>query len=76
MEFGPEAQSLSQEAARNQVIPNWLKRVGYPDEGQATVDVFNDKIGPFVGLRIEANSAAENGFDIVDAPITMGPQAQ
>ena len=75
VEFGPEAQALSAEAARNQVIPNWLKRVGYPDEGQDTVDVFNDKIGPFVGLEIVEDAAAENGFSIVDAPITMGPQA-
>ncbi len=75
VEFGPEAQALSAEAARNQVIPNWLKRVGYPDEGQDTVDVFNDKIGPFVGLEIVEDPAAENGFSIVDAPITMGPQA-
>ncbi len=75
VEFGPEAQALSAEAARNQVIPNWLKRVGYPDEGQDTVDVFNDKIGPFVGLEIVEDAAAENGFSIVDAPTTMGPQA-
>ena len=75
VEFGPAARALSQEAAQMQVIPNWLKRVGYPDEGQATVDVFNDKIGPFVGLEIIANPAAENGFEIVAAPITMGPQA-
>ncbi len=76
VEFGPEAQALSQEAARNQVIPNWLKRVGYPDKGQDTVDVFNSKIGPFVGLEIVVDSSAENGFSIIDAPITKGPQAQ
>ena len=76
VEFGPEAQALSAEAARNQVIPNWLKRVGYPEEGQATVDVFNSKIGPFVGLEIVADANAENGFNIVEAPITKGPQAQ
>ena len=76
VEFGPEARALSQEAARDQVIPNWLKRVGYPEEGQATVDVFNNKIGPFVGLEIVVDANAEDGFAIVDAPITMGPQAQ
>ena len=75
VEFGPEAQALSAEAARNQVIPNWLKRVGYPEEGQGTVEVFNSKIGPFVGLEIVIDAEAENGFDIVDAPITMGPQS-
>ena len=76
VEFGPEARALSQEAARMQVIPNWLKRVGYPEKGQSTVDVFNEKIGPFVGLEIVADASAENGFDIIEAPITMGPQAQ
>ena len=76
VEFGPEARALSTEAARNQVIPNWLKRVGYPEEGQETVDVFNNKIGPFVGLEIVVDDAAENGFNIIDAPITQGPQAQ
>ena len=75
VEFGPEAQALSAEAARNQVIPNWLKRVGYPEEGQDTVDVFNNKIGPFVGLEIVTDPDAENGFSIINAPITMGPQA-
>ena len=76
VEFGPEAQALSAEAARNQVIPNWLKRVGYPEEGQNTVAVFNSKIGPFVGLEIVGDANAEDGFSIVDAPITKGPQAQ
>ena len=76
VEFGPEAQELSREAARNQVIPNWLKRVGYPEQGQDTVDVFNEKIGPFVGLEIRVNPAAENGFEIVQVPVTMGPQAE
>ena len=75
VEFGPEAQALSAEAARNQVIPNWLKRVGYPDEGQSVVDLFNNKIGPFVGVEIVADASAENGFSIVDAPVTMSPQA-
>jgi TRAP-type C4-dicarboxylate transport system substrate-binding protein len=76
VEFSPEAQALSKEAARNQVIPNWLKRVGYPEKGHDTVDVFNNKIGPFVGLEIVADAAAENGFSIIEAPITKGPQAQ
>ena len=40
------------------------------------VDVFNNKIGPFVGLRINLNAAAEDGFEVVPAPITQGPEAQ
>ena len=76
VEFSPETQALSAEAAPDQVIPNWLKRNGYPEESQDTVDVFNNKIGPFVGVEIVIDANAENGFSIVDVPITMGPQAR
>ena len=75
VEFGPEAQELSKRAARENVVPNWLSRLGYPEEGQDVVDIFNNKIGPFVGLKIEPNAAGD-GAVLVDAPITMGPHAQ
>ena len=32
------------------VLPNWIKRVGGPDA--EIVDVFNEKISPIVGLKI------------------------
>ena len=76
VEFGPEAQALSKRAASESVLPNWLQRLGYPDEGQNVVDVFNNKIGPFVGLQVELDPGSERGFKVVDAPITLGPHAQ
>ena len=76
IEFGPEAQALSKRAGAESVLPNWLQRLGYPDEGQDVVDVFNNKIGPFVGLEVQLDPASERGFKVVDAPITLGPHAQ
>ena len=76
VEFGPEAQALSKRAGAESVLPNWLQRLGYPDKGQEVVDVFNNKIGPFVGLRVDLDAADERGFVVVDVPITQGPHAQ
>ena len=76
VEFGPEAQALSKRAGAESVLPNWLQRLGYPDKGQEVVDVFNNKIGPFVGLRVDLDDADERGFVVVDVPITLGPHAQ
>ena len=76
VEFGPEAQALSKRAGAESVLPNWLQRLGYPDKGQEVVDVFNNKIGPFVGLRVELDASDERGFSVVDVPITQGPHAQ
>ncbi len=76
VEFGPEAQALSKRAGAESVLPNWLQRLGYPDEGQDVVDVFNNKIGPFVGLRVDLDASNELGFVVVDVPITLGIHAQ
>ena len=76
VEFGPAAQALSKRAAAESVLPNWLERLGYPGTGQDVVDVFNDKIGPFVGLRVELDEGSDRGFKVVDVPITQGPHAQ
>ena len=76
VEFGPEAQALSKRAGAESVLPNWLQRLGYPDTGQDVVDVFNDKIGPFAGLKVELDPGSERGFKVVDVPITQGPHAQ
>ena len=69
VEFGPEMRQASFEAARDSVVPYWLQRIGYPDEAQDTVAVFNDKVGPVVGLRIERDGS------VVEVPITAGPHA-
>ena len=76
VEFGPEAQALSKRAAAESVLPNWLQRLGYPDEGQNVVDVFNEKIGPFVGLEVQRDESVERGFSVIDVPITQGIHAQ
>lgn len=76
VEFGPEAQALSKRAGAESVLPNWLQRLGYPDKGQDVVDVFNNKIGPFVGLRVDLDTSDERGFVVVDVPITQGIHAQ
>ena len=69
VEFGPKVRRQGFMAARESVIPNWLWRIDYPYSGQDAVDVFNDKIGPVVGLRIEADG------EVVTVPITAGPHA-
>ena len=44
------------EAFFNNVLPSWIKRVGGGNKPIIT-DVFNPKVGPLVGLRIEANGS-------------------
>ena len=55
VEFGPEIRQQGFRVAYESVLPNWLRRLGYPDKAQEVVDVFNNKIGPIVGLRIRAD---------------------
>ncbi len=76
VEFGPEANALSKRAAAESVLPNWLERLGYPEKGQNVVDVFNNKIGPYVGLEVELDPSSDRGFKVVDVPITLGIHAQ
>ena len=51
------------------VIPGWLRRVGYPGKGDAVVAMFNEHVGPYVGLAIGADGS------VSAAPITKGPNA-
>ncbi len=53
IEFGPEMRVLSDSAVINEVVPNWVDRVGGPDA--PFVDVFNRAIAPIVGITIEAD---------------------
>ena len=69
VEFGPELRKLSFQAAHENVVPNWLQRLGYPGEGQEVVYVFNNKIGPIVGLRINSDGS------VTQTRITEGPHA-
>ena len=55
VEFGPELQKHSFEvAAMQHVIPAWINRLK-GDTGP--IDLFNQKIGPKVGVRIEADGS-------------------
>jgi len=69
VEFSPQIRQQSFLAAHESVLPNWIQRLGYPSRGWDTVEVFNNKIGPIVGLRIEPNGS------VVKVPITEGPHA-
>ncbi|MXZ90491.1 MAG: hypothetical protein F4W95_07380 [Chloroflexi bacterium] len=52
------------------VLSGWLLRLGYPDSGQEVVDIFNEKVGPYSGLRINAKGSIER------VVVTRGPRAQ
>ena len=71
VEFAPEAQALIKRAGAESVLPNWLERLGYPEKGQEVVDVFNIKIGPYVGLEVQLDAGSERGCKVVDVPITF-----
>ena len=49
--FSPELQALSDQAVLNNVVPGWINRVGDMDD--PIFDIFNEKITPIVGIRIE-----------------------
>ena len=71
VEFSPELADHSLNVAViEHVIPGWLNRVGYPDKGDAAVGMFNEHVGPYVGLTIDADGTVSS------APITKGPHAQ
>ena len=55
-------------AAAEYVVPRWVNRVGYTRH-PIIANSFNNKIGPIVGLRIEADGS------VVKVPITQGPYA-
>jgi len=56
LEFSPELRALSDKAVIERVIPNWAKRVGGPASPWAKI--FNEKVGPVVGFRVEADGSA------------------
>ena len=49
--FSEELQALSDQAVLNNVVPGWINRVG--DLEDPIFDIFNEKITPIVGIRIE-----------------------
>ena len=70
IEFTPELTEHSFNVALMQhVIPGWLRQLGYPGRGAAAVTLFNDSVGPYVGLRIEP------GGTVAKRPIAKGPNS-
>ena len=51
------------------VIPDWLARLGYPERNQDAVRIFNEHAGPYIGLHIDENGA------VTRSQITKGPRA-
>ena len=51
------------------VIPDWLDRLGYPERNQDAVRIFNEHAGPYIGLHIDENGGVARG------QITKGPRA-
>ncbi len=51
------------------VIPDWLRRLGYPGRNEDAVRIFNERAGPYIGLKIE-----EDGT-VTQTEITKGPRA-
>ena len=49
--FSDELTALSDQAVLNNVVPGWIRRVG--DNDDPIFDIFNEKITPIVGIRIE-----------------------
>ena len=49
--FSDELVALSDQAVLNNVVPGWINRVG--DLEDPIFDIFNEKITPIVGIRIE-----------------------
>ena len=53
VEFSPEMAEYSLKvAAKESVIPAWLKRLGYPGMGDEAVTIFNQHVGPYIGMSI------------------------
>ncbi len=52
--FSPELQNMSRQAAIDNVIPNWVDRVGNTRDPIIT-DTFNRKLGPIVDMHINSD---------------------
>ena len=71
VEFTPELAEYSLNVAvMEHVVPGWLRRLGYPGRNDEAVEMFNEHVGPYVGVSI-----GEDG-SVGSLPITKGPHAQ
>ena len=60
--FTDELEAQSQATVTENVIPGWLRRLGGP--GEPAVALFNEKVGPWVGLKINPDGSTS------EVPIT------
>ena len=51
------------------IIPGWLRRLGYPERNQEAVRIFNEHVGAYIGLKVEADGS------VARTEITKGPHA-
>jgi TRAP-type C4-dicarboxylate transport system substrate-binding protein len=71
VEFTPDLADYSLNVAvMEHVVPGWLRRLGYPGKGDEAVAMFNEHVGPYVGVSI-----SEDG-NVDTTAITKGPHAQ
>ena len=73
MEVAPFSSDVKEQsfdvALVQHVIPAWLRSVGFPGSGDQTVQVFNQHVGPYVGLRIGSDGS------VVKTEISKGPHS-
>ena len=62
VEFSPELRARSNATIIESMVPNWVKRIGGADH--PVVNVFNEKVGSRVGMRIEPDGS------VIKVPIT------
>ena len=71
VEFTPELAEYSLNVAvMEHVVPGWLRRLGYPGKNDDAVEMFNEHVGPYVGVSIGSDGS------VGTADITKGPHAQ
>ena len=53
----------------DRILPGWLNRLGYPERNHEVVRIFNEHLGAYIGLKIEADGSVSR------VEITKGPLA-
>jgi len=56
IEFTPEIKAALKKASMEQVVPNWVERVGGADA--PAVQMYNQYVAPLIGVSIDANGQA------------------
>ena len=64
------ARHLREVVAPDFVVAGWVERLDYPAQNRDAVRIFNEHVGPFVGLHIAADGS------VARRPPTRGPHAE